>query len=571
MRPSDRALSALPKPVFPHPTPSARPSSSRAVSRFPDPTAPPPLLKPKLERPASPPPAPSASDSEEEEFPDDIFAHNRAQQQKKDEEDAARLAKEKRKAEVERLKRIAAEKARGRTNTPGATGGDNSDDSDLEIVQDAQRTPNGGLASRQLDPSRKYATLHGLPLSSGQPPPEASESQLAFAGRTFNHAGKRAQPLPGGTKSKYAQQITHVGLNETLRKKMAMEAAEERRKKEEKWGKGRQLQDKSELDVDTLLAKLEKGKGREMAADVMDGEENEEEDGNFEPEEHAHEMSSDSGSDRDRPTAEDAPTEDENEDASDKENSQPSDMDEDEDKENARPQSTLRREPSSVLGPRETSPPADEPLDGSPRVADDEEEEEESLRLKKPNRNRNRLVFDDSDEEGAANASTVRPLRPLSRIGSSSSISRLILGDDVPNLSPKKLPVGGTSSGTGSGLEPAFGEEGSEGGGFGEGGFSQLFQPTQVDEAAKVSSGGTGGAFGEFSGGDGGFGEGGFSQLFEPTQVPTVTGSGSGSGASFGGGGDGDGGFGGGGFDLSEGGFSQLFDATQPAAPTVRR
>ena len=412
-----------------------------------------------------------------------------------------------------------------------------SDDSDLEIESLPKPPPPPAKASssrrpdpasavaaspRQTEFQRKQLRLHGRPSAPSlvHPNHDASESQLIDAGKTFGYAQKKDGPSSG---KKYAAKVDQVALNNNLLANVAARARQERAEKEAKFGAGRALAAKEAFDFEThterlRLAEEERSKRNEWGDQDMDDDDGEDdpEDGDY-----AAEEDRDMDADADEEATKTADGEDDEEEeptqvdvvegadmdeddssfGSDKENSRPTGMiDAQDNKENARPPLVSRV--SLPLGNRDLSVPRDSD--------EDDEEDEGALALRrKPSRARaTRRVADDDEDSGDDS----RPLRPLSRSGSPSQAPRLTFGGE---LQQPQQPLGSTSSGLGFGLGSAFGD--NEGGGFGEGGFSQLFVPTQPGTVAGSGSvaGGGGGGF-DLGDGEGG---GGFSQLFEATQA----------------------------------------------------
>lgn len=424
--------------------------------------------------------------------------------------------------------------------------------------------------------NRDYSSLLSrgkTPVSSGPsnekrlPSLAPTESQVAYAGRTFGHGtnSPSTRTLSGQrVKPHHTAPVTQKSLNQKLLDDAAREARRERQAKEAKFGRGREIQEKETLNVEILRKKIEernaKGLNREMSDD--EGQEevgekyNEEEDEDWNPHEEMEEdlpETADQDSDSDFEEEEDQAGRlpkpkkalvDQEDEIPEPEkiprprSEEPGDEPES-DKENSLPSGMVPLEDGDEE--EYQLPPSSQPLSerniANSDLSQDEDEDEEDLpRAPKSSRRRTILPDDDDEEDDGTimpngqRPSLTRPLQPLSSLASSPS---LLPG---ATLSPRKRTQNKTvsfrSHGSEAGLEPDVDESFG-----GEGGFSQLFQNTQAP--TEVSE--------ESQSGEAGFAEGGFSQLFQNTQA---------SGPSQ----DAPG--------FAEGGLSQLFQSTQAAEPS---
>ncbi|CDZ98052.1 DNA replication checkpoint mediator, MRC1 domain [Phaffia rhodozyma] len=444
----------------------------------------------------------------------------------------------------------------------------------------ALKTSNTIFTAKPADKDRYVSLLSRgqTPTPSGVGPPRdkrhtslaPTESQVTYAGRTFGHGTTPAaiRTLSGQkVKHHHNVAVTQQMLNQKLLEEANQRAREERMAKEAKFGRGRTIVEKQELDIDGLKKKVEsriiKGVPKDMSEDEGDVDDAEDKD-----------WSLGGGSNNDEtPTQTDSEvdTEVEDEDEGDETlNPAPRPIksrrvlvdEEDEiSRRSLEPESdpgnhkTVKMESNKETSSSSHEANLDEAIDelGSLRpppssqlsrqVSDDEDEDEDDLpKAPRSRKRQNVLKFNDDEEDddnedskkfptpGSAQAKSLPPSIQATSSGPSLGYSNdgsFKDSDLVPTITETHdSDVAPEASFGVRGVEESFGGEGgfsqlfqntqaptevsdesqNGGGSFGEGGFSQLFQNTQASEPSQAAQG---------------FGQGGFSQLFTTTQVPT--------------------------------------------------
>jgi hypothetical protein len=267
---------------------------------------------------------------------------------------------------------------------------------------------------------------------------DASETFVAFAAKTFNHADlKRAT---GGAKPAERQAgrdrpVDAKSLDAMMKASHLRQVAAVQKKKEEDWGRARALPQRQEQDVEKLLDMTAKADARGVEDEE---DEEEDEDGDYDPEDE------DSGDE----VVQFSGDEDEDEGEGDGEEAG----------------SDVENDLEMSEGDKENVPLSS----SSKQNGEDEDEDDEPLPLKVVRKARasNRAVVDSDDEE----VTPRRPTEPRQPLG---EVSAPAQADVTPKgIEPTFVDLAGFGSG-------GIGGSGS-GSGSGSPGFSQLFEATQA-------------------------------------------------------------------------------------------
>lgn len=163
------------------------------------------------------------------------------------------------------------------------------DDDDLDIVQDSHDflVEGRGRASGNVKPSIK--TLDNIraaprrsttPFEKGGPKPQskslkATETYIHHAAHTPNHSSSKflnGGVRPAGQKKGRDAAISQAKLDAYILDKHRQQANKTKRKKEERWGRGRILPQRVTQDVDELVAQADGKEDEDDEEDEEDGE-----------------------------------------------------------------------------------------------------------------------------------------------------------------------------------------------------------------------------------------------------------------------------------------------------------
>jgi mediator of replication checkpoint protein 1 len=378
-----------------------------------------------------------------------------------DEDKVEKLAKQRR---LEQTKRAVAQAqaARNKAKQPILNGNESDSDLDFEVLPDPVKsvaatstTASSKLSERRRGPDAKAVLrrdntvsaiskqrqdqLRLAGRSARHKDDDASETFVAFAARTFNHADlKRANggAKPAERKAGRDRPVDAKSLDAMMKASHLRQVAAVQKKKEEDWGRARALPQRQEQDVEKLLDMTAKADAR----DAEDEENEEDEDGDYDPEDEdsADEVVQFSG-EEDEEGAEVAGESEGDDGGSDVEN----DLEMSEgDKENV-------------------------PLSSAPKqIGEDEDEDDEPVPLKVVRKARasNRAIVDSDDEEVTPRRPT-EPRQPLSEVSAPARVDATPKG-----IEPTFVDLAGFGHGSGGG----------SGSGSGSPGFSQLFEATQA-------------------------------------------------------------------------------------------
>lgn len=526
----------------------------------------------------APPAPPSDDDADEFDDVDALFAKKReadADRARREAADAAlRDKRERLRAVKERAAAAAAAAGKSKARA------DNDSDSDLEIEPVGRPVPATAAAASRAPAAvvnkevvakaarnsivhrnlAKYGVVHkGRPsvgsaasASTGAGTPRRprtdappTESQIEAAGRTFGH-GSSSPAGPSAAAAKRPGSKAHVARpvskDDLVANLLAKAKAQTRRaiaEKDAKYGRGAADDRWKTREGPDWERMLEQAQTRKSDWILVAEDEDDAEDEDFDPDAPADDDGADdaeaaeeeaAGSDVDGessagpvrlldPADAEAgvldPMEAEDEaPAADA----PSPASHHSDKENALPTGAR---PAAAGADREGRPSSGGVLEARPLVADgeDEEEEEESFPMQRAKRRRT-VLFDedeDEDEDDGENAPPRSAASSARRLSFGAPLSPLRSGSGSASPKPSPAPTSAKLASTAS-VSFGGGGGGSDDDGFGDGGFSQFFEPTQAatvatertDESQPASDGG----------GMDLDGEGGFSQFFDQTQAP---------------------------------------------------
>lgn len=372
-----------------------------------------------------------------------------------DEDKVEKLAKQRRLEETKRAL-AQAQAARNKAKQPILNGDEADSDSDFEVLPDPVKsvaanptttTASSKLSERRRGPDAKAVLrrdntvsaiskqrqdqLRLAGRSARHKDDDASETFVAFAARTFNHADlKRANggAKPAERKAGRDRPVDAKSLDAMMKASHQRQVAAVQKKKEEDWGRARALPQRQEQDVEKLLDMTAKADAR----GAEDGEDEEDEDGDYDPEDEdsADEVVHFSG-------------EEDDEGAEDEEGG-----------------SDVENELEMSEGDKENVPLSST----SKQYGEDEDEDDEPAPLKVVRKARasNRAIVDSDDEEMTPRRPT-EPRQPLSEVSAPAQ------ADATPKgIEPTFVDLAGFGSGGGSGS------------GSGSPGFSQLFEATQA-------------------------------------------------------------------------------------------
>ncbi|KIS01689.1 hypothetical protein L804_01568 [Cryptococcus deuterogattii 2001/935-1] len=235
------------------------------------------------------------NEQEEEDKNEDFRAFTQREEMKE-------LVAEKQEEKMNNLKVMKAKLAREAAlrNKPKSKA---DDDDDLDIVEDSHDflVEGRGLANGNVKPSIK--TLDNIraaaprrsttPFEKGGPKAQskslkATETYIHHAAHTPNHASSKflnGGVRPAGQKKGRDAAVSQAKLDAYILDKHRQQANKTKRKKEERWGRGRILPQRVTQDVDELVAQVEQadGKGDE-------DEDEDEEDGEYTPDDENEEQ-----------------------------------------------------------------------------------------------------------------------------------------------------------------------------------------------------------------------------------------------------------------------------------------
>lgn len=212
------------------------------------------------------------------------------------------LVAEKQGEKIKNLKEMKAKLAREAAlrNKPKSKA---DDDDDLDIVQDShdflvegrdRASGNVKPSIKTLDNIRAAAPRRSTtPLEKGGPKPQskslkATETYIHHAAHTPNHASSKflnGGVRPAGQKNGRDAAISQAKLDAYILDKHRQQANKTKKKKEERWGRGRILPQRVTQDVDELVTQAEQADGTEDEDEVED-----EEDGQYTPDDENEEQ-----------------------------------------------------------------------------------------------------------------------------------------------------------------------------------------------------------------------------------------------------------------------------------------
>nr|KIR48654.1 hypothetical protein I312_01723 [Cryptococcus bacillisporus CA1280] len=212
------------------------------------------------------------------------------------------LVAEKQGEKIKNLKEMKAKLAREAAlrNKPKSKA---DDDDDLDIVQDShdflvegrdRASGNVKPSIKSLDNIRAAAPRRSTtPLEKGGPKPQskslkATETYIHHAAHTPNHASSKflnGGVRPAGQKNGRDAAISQAKLDAYILDKHRQQANKTKKKKEERWGRGRILPQRVTQDVDELVTQAEQADGTEDEDEVED-----EEDGQYTPDDENEEQ-----------------------------------------------------------------------------------------------------------------------------------------------------------------------------------------------------------------------------------------------------------------------------------------